>query len=242
VPLIWNTADSRKKCPGYCKQQLGEGWGFTWHWWGDQNDKSRSICVCGRKVCNTPEPTPSPTPQPTTKPTPSPTPLCKNVQKGISVPLIWNTADSKKKCPGYCKEQLGEGWGFTWHWWHDQQNKLRSICVCGKRICAPSPDTAADRRLEFEADADFDFEIDETLEETDFEAQSTEELEATLRSLETIEDFCVFAAADPEYDLCDSPCATIDSIIHEFIPEGMLGVCSGTDLLIRDMCIAECSE
>merc|ERR1711879_190536 len=52
------------------------------------------------------------------------------------------------------------------------------------------------------------------------------------------EEFCVFGV---EASICDLPCAEVKHEIEEFLPEGLLDVCDGTDMTISDICSTECA-
>jgi len=69
-----------------------------------------------------------------------PKPPCQREEKGLSVKQLKNTNDAWDKCPGYCK-RIGDGWAHNGHWWHDQENKGKSVCHCVKE-CPVYPECA----------------------------------------------------------------------------------------------------
>jgi len=64
------------------------------------------------------------------------------------------------------------------------------------------------------------------------------EHERQSKMLNTAEEFCVFGV---EASICDLPCAEVKHEIEEFLPEGLLDVCDGTDMTISDICSTECA-
>jgi len=58
-------------------------------------------------------------------------------------------------------------------------------------------------------------------------------------NLRTPEEFCEFAV---ETSICDAQCVDVRNEIQQFLPEGLLDVCIGTDMPIGDLCNTQCAS
>jgi len=164
-------------------------------------------------------PTPGPTQSPTASPTPPPTPA-KLGLNGKCRPLGNDVATRDAACEGdlVCarKGHDGRDFGGCWSWfgWYFAGWPHWHHC-CSAVPSADEPASAESRRR----------------------MEGENAILALLSSVESTEAFCDFAVGQ---SICDLPCSEVDATIGEFLPEGLLDVCSGTGITISDVCGAEC--
>jgi len=189
-----------------------------------------SLCKIG--MCTpvpVPTPPPTPAPVPTAYPTPSPTP---GAPKPTSGKLgrngkCYREGSTKEERDGACAGDLvcarkghdGRDFGGCWSFF----GKYVAGWPWWYHCCSAVPaDGSAKRRLDVDVEADWS-------ETGDF---------VMLSSLRSAEAFCVLAK---ERSICGMQCAEVNEELREFLPEGLLDVCIGTDMSIRDVCGNECA-